>query len=106
MNTEKTYSLEEATTITGFSKTKFRYNRELLTNNGATITPTGWTIPHSTLEQLGWVGKKPMKVRALRPTIKEHEKALGEITRLRARVEELESSVRARKGLFSRRSRP
>lgn len=97
----RTYSLRQAADLTGFSLGKFRYNRELLTNNGVTITDEGWRIPHTTLETLGWLGVKPS--REPLPAMSALETAEARIRELEAENTALRAQVDKPRGLFGRR---
>lgn len=97
----RTYSLRQAADITGFSMGKFRYNRELLTAHGVEIDADGWRIPHTTLEELGWLGVKPARVSA--PAVSRVEIAEARVRELEAQVAELTEQLNAPRGLFGRR---
>ena len=96
----RTYSLRQAADLTGFSQGKFRYQKALLIAHGATITAEGWRIPHTTLEELGWLGVKTPKALPAAPSPLEVAEA---------RIRELEAEVaqlrEAKRPLFGRRSK-
>lgn len=98
--TDRTYSLRQAADLTGFSVGKFRYQKDVLLSHGATITDDGWRIPHSTLEELGWLGVKTPRALPAAPSALEIAEA---------RIRELEMEVATlreqKRPLFSRRSK-
>lgn len=98
--TDRTYSLRQAADLTGFSTGKFRYQKDTLLAHGATITDEGWRIPHSTLEQLGWLGVKAPKALPSAPSALEVAEA---------RIRELEAELLAlreqKRPIFGRRSK-
>ena len=89
------FTLGEAVKLTGFSAGKFRYNKELLVEAGASISSEGWSIPLESLRSLGWVGVKPPKA-PVRDTA---------LSRARERVTELEAEVATLRSELDR-SRP
>ncbi len=100
MNTNRIYTLTQAATLTGFSEGKFRYpkNKTALLNAGATITDSGaWRIPHTTLQQLGWIGVKPPKGEVAPPTSLEQAEM---------KVAELEAEVRRLTSLLQQSTTP
>lgn len=97
-----TYSLGEAVKLTGFSRNKFHYNAEMLKSAGVTIGANGWTIPHTVLEELDWLGKKNPRERTS-VTVKQYENALTEIENLTAEVERLRAELDKPRSIFSRR---
>ena len=96
----RTYSLRQAADLTGFSQGKFRYQKDLLLAHGATITADGWRIPHSTLEQIGWLGVKAPKALPAAPSPLEVAEA-----RIRELEGELEQLREQKRPLFGRRSK-
>lgn len=102
MNTNRIYNLQQATTITGFSMGKFRYpkNKEALLKAGATITKGQWRIPHTTLEQMGWIGVKPSKGVVAPPT--DLEVAELKVQQLEAEVKKLTRMLEQKQPLRKR----
>lgn len=92
MNTDRLYSLREASELANCSEGRFRYNKDKLTALGATISDTLWLIPHSTLVKMGWIDPntavRPLS--ELSPLTVAHNRIAeltDEVEHLRAQVE-------------------
>jgi hypothetical protein len=95
------YSLRQAADLTGFSQGKFRYNKDLLIENGATVSADGWRIPHTTLVGVGWIGVKEQKAAVAAPS--RLELAEARVLELEAEVARLTEELNHRPSLFRRR---
>lgn len=97
----RTYSLRQASDLTGFSQGKFRYNKELLVQNGAIVSEEGWRIPHSTLIGVGWIGVKEPRATIAAPS--RLEIAEAKVIDLEAEVARLREELDRRPSFFGRR---
>ena len=102
-STSRIYSLQQAANLTGFSLGKFRYNKQRLIEAGATISESGYRIPHAALQELGWLGVKAPKGPIAEPTAL--ERAELRIAELEAELAEARTALARKPSIFGRRKR-
>ena len=100
-STGRIYSLRQASDLTGFSQGKFRYNKDLLIENGVVVSADGWRIPHSTLVGVGWIGVKKPRATIAAPS--RLEIAEAKVIDLEAEVARLREELDRRPSFFGRR---
>jgi len=100
-STGRIYSLRQASDLTGFSQGKFRYNKELLIENGAVVSDDGWRIPHITLVGVGWIGVKEPRAEIAAPS--RLELAEARVAELELEVARLNDELDRRPSFFGRR---